>query len=58
MPITEMTMKITSKERKKPRAGDTKTVKGVKFVRRIKRCASTGALIKSGSNYRYEWIPL
>lgn len=49
----------TRPPRRKPKVGDTKVVRGVKYVRQFARAKSgpeRGALIVSSGRYRYEWV--
>lgn len=45
----------TGSPRRKPKAGDTKTVRGVEMIRQQQRHA--GAYVVSGGRPVWEWVP-
>lgn len=54
--VTRMVMRFGCQQRKQPREGDTKVVKGVKYVRQQVREARTGAGYVQNGRPVFEWV--
>lgn len=59
MPVTRIKVSSTP-TRAKPKAGDTKVIRGVLHIRRQERCTDgpyRGALLVNNGRPVYEWVP-